>query len=530
MLDAQQACRDRLLRLDTAAVSDALDSLGLSGALFGILARLTGKKMAGPAFTVQYQSLDASRKGFQNAANYIDKVPPGAVVVISNDGDTTCTNWGDILTRKAIFQGIAGTVINGSARDIETIRELNYPLFSRGIFMVSGKNRVELKATNVPVRFGDVTIEPGDWIFGDDNGVLVIAPENLQEMIERAEVVQETEINIVRSIHAGEELVNARERFGYSAPWEGKGRGGWQEPAPEADDPVSGDFMSYWLGRLDILDVHYHADPDAYKRKMNAVDAAKSYQALRGGVVLKSHLGCTCAVAATCQSLGYSVFGSTSLNGISGGLNVNVIERALCHYRNSPHCGRLVVDLPTVVATDHRSKLTRPYSNKASETFSQQVCVISGENGNLLPEIDVLLDFCKEQQVVLTTGHATRQQIEDLVDICARKGGVRLLLNQPANPISGMDSIALQALGAHDWLFIEQTTLTYLLGYQTDEDFLDVLENVPNLVYSSDLGQDTQILPDEWWKKSQEWFREAGLKEDRVHNITLLNPLRMLAP
>jgi regulator of RNase E activity RraA len=212
--------KQRLLQLDTAAVSDAMDSLGINRALHGIAPRVDGAKIAGPAFTVQYEAFSHEPSTFHNAGNYIDEVPPHAVIVVNNDANTACTNWGDILTRKALRQGIAGTVITGSARDIETIRKLGYPLYTKGIYMVSGKNRVRVKATNVPVDFAGVVVNPGDWMFGDDNGVVVIAPDQLEAVIERAENVNRTEIDIVRAIEAGESLVAARQNFGYSTPWE----------------------------------------------------------------------------------------------------------------------------------------------------------------------------------------------------------------------------------------------------------------------------------------------------------------------
>lgn len=525
-----QEFRDRLLRLDSAAISDALDSLGIGRALFGIQARCEGRKVAGPAFTVQYQPLLPSRKGFQNAANYIDDVPEGSVVVVSNDGNTSCTNWGDILTKKALSRGVAGTVINGSARDIETVRSLRYPLYSRGIFMVSGKNRVELKATNVRVFFDDVPVDPGDWIFADDNGVVVIAADRLEETIARAEAITRTEAQIVASIDSGESLAQARDRFGYAVPWAGGDpASATPSAAAETTTPPRG-FVAHWAAALDFVDVHYHADPDVYKRKMTALDAGRAYRDLRGGVVLKSHLGCTGAAAALARSLGYPVFGSTSLNGIAGGLDVGVVARSLCLRSDGPHEPRLVVDLPTVVPTEHRSKLSRQYANSAAAAFSRKIGAISDEHGRLVPEIDAVLDFCKDHPVVLTTGHATRRQTEALIDLCARKGGIRLLLNQPANPITGLDAAGLRALGRHDWLFVEQTALTYLLGYQTLEDFFEVLQSVANLVFSSDLGQEDAMAPDAFRDASRDWFAQAALDEERVREITLLDPLTMLAP
>lgn len=293
---------------------------------------------------------------------------------------------------------------------------------------------------------------------------------------------------------------------------------------------MTNNFIAHWQEKLDFLDVHYHANPDVYKRKFNAIQVGNEYQKINGGVVIKSHLGCTCAVASTAQSMGLPVFGSVALNCIAGGLDKRIIKQSLSYYNNNHNCGRLIVDLPTVVTAQHHSKLQRTYSNEAVERFAQNPCDIIDENHNLLPKIERLLDFCKSENVVLTSGHATRKQVEQLVKLSLKKGGVRLLLNQPANPMTKMDAAALKNLGNHDWLYVEQTALTLLLGYQTKEDFDEVLGSVQNVVYSSDLGQLNQMLPDEWRTESKAWFESAGLASARVQEITLLNPLKMLAP
>jgi hypothetical protein len=293
---------------------------------------------------------------------------------------------------------------------------------------------------------------------------------------------------------------------------------------------MSSDFISYWQERLDFLDVHYHASPDAYKRKFNAIEAGTAYQAIRGGVLLKSHLGCTSAVAATAQSMGLPVFGSVALNSIAGGLDLRSIKQSLCYYNGNAHCGRLVVDLPTVVASQHLSKLQRAYANDAVKRFAQEPCFLGDDQQVLFPCIEEVLDFCNHESVVLTTGHATRAQLEALVNLCVKKGGVRLLLNQPANPMTKIDVTTLKSLGQYDWLYVEQTALTLLLGYQTQQDFDEVLANVHNVVYSSDLGQLDQLSPQQWLNQSQTWFDSAKPSAVRVQAITLLNPLQMLTP
>ncbi|MEE1824747.1 isocitrate/isopropylmalate family dehydrogenase [Streptomyces sp. BE20] len=215
---------DRLARLDTASVSDALDSLGLPGVLAGLAARVPGARTAGRAYTVTYRPVDDTRGGFRNAANYLDEVPAGSFVVVDNGGSTACTNWGSLLTALARSRGARGTAVYGSARDVAEIRAAGYPLFSTGVTMVSGKNRVELDATGRDVTIGEVTVRPGDVIVADDNGVLVVPAGQAVEVADRAERVEATEAAIAEAVAGGLRLDEARRTFGYAEPWEGPAR------------------------------------------------------------------------------------------------------------------------------------------------------------------------------------------------------------------------------------------------------------------------------------------------------------------
>ncbi|MBB4076957.1 regulator of RNase E activity RraA [Bartonella fuyuanensis] len=214
--------KKRLLALDTAAVSDALDSLYLQAALPNIKPRLNNIKIAGPVFTVQYEAFRPENKTFTNAGNYIDDVPAGSVVVIDNNGRCDCTSWGNILTHKALQQKIVGTVIHGSARDIAEIKALHYPLFTKNIYMVSGKNRARIQAVQVPLIIEGIKIVPGDWVFADDNGVLILPNSELSEIIRRAENVDKTEARILAALKGGERLENIRIQEGYEIPWKEK--------------------------------------------------------------------------------------------------------------------------------------------------------------------------------------------------------------------------------------------------------------------------------------------------------------------
>ncbi|MCC8422771.1 MULTISPECIES: hypothetical protein [Photorhabdus] len=117
-----------------------------------------------------------------------------------------------------------------------------------------------------------------------------------------------------------------------------------------------------------------------------------------------------------------------------------------------------------------------------------------------------------------------------IIDAITAAGGCKFMLNQPASPMTGLKAKDLKALGKHDWLYVEQTALTVYLGYQTTEDFFEVLSEVNNVVYSSDLGQPVQPDVEQWLNDSERWFKTAGLGEEHIRDICLLNPLRMLAP
>lgn len=199
-------------QVSIAAVSDALDRLGIHGTCVGISPLQYGYHVVGRAFTVKYLPI-AYHKG--TVGDYIDDVEPGSVVVLDNHGRLDCTVWGDILTSVAHRKGIAGTVIDGVCRDVKVSLDLKYPIFSRGKFMRTGKDRVEAVAYNVPVTIADVQVRPGDIIYGSDDGVLVIQKEREEEVLKVAQMIEEKEEAIRKAVLEGLSLKEAREKYGY---------------------------------------------------------------------------------------------------------------------------------------------------------------------------------------------------------------------------------------------------------------------------------------------------------------------------
>lgn len=208
-----------LAQFDSAEISDVLDSLHIETVLSGIQPLLPGMKLIGPAFTVKYKPYDEQPENFKNAGDYIENVPPGAVILIDNEGREDCSTWGDILTQAALQKNIAGTVIHGSCRDVHIIRDLAYPVFAKAITMRSGKNRVYKAYEQIELQIGAVSIKPGDIIFADDCGVLVIPQEHTTTVIERAKNIRKTEELIIHSIKSGMSLAAARQLHRYDQPW-----------------------------------------------------------------------------------------------------------------------------------------------------------------------------------------------------------------------------------------------------------------------------------------------------------------------
>lgn len=198
--------------LSAASISDAMDRLGLHGMAQGIAPLKFGWHAVGRAFTVKYRPV-GSTKG--TVGDFIDDVNPGDMVVLDNGGRLECTVWGDILTNVATRRKIAGTVIHGVCRDVAGILECNYPVFSRGRFMRTGKDRVEVDGFNVPVSLGDVLCKPQDIVVGTDDGVLVIAADKAEAVLELARSISEAEDQIIAETKAGSRLDEARKKHGY---------------------------------------------------------------------------------------------------------------------------------------------------------------------------------------------------------------------------------------------------------------------------------------------------------------------------
>ncbi len=214
---------DQFGRLSTATISDAMDTLGLPAGCHGIRPMIAARSFVGLAHTILYAPARAGQKS--PAPNYLNDIAAGSVVVIDNGGRTECTAWGDLLSLAALQRGIAATVIDGACRDVDAIEAIGYPVFAKAAFMMSGKNRNQMVAAQVPVTIGEREVTPGDILRGDGSGVVAVPSARAREVLDIALRIEEVEGYIRDDVSRGGSLAESRKRHGYNAfGWRGEPR------------------------------------------------------------------------------------------------------------------------------------------------------------------------------------------------------------------------------------------------------------------------------------------------------------------
>lgn len=197
----------RLLRLDTPAVSDALDRLEAPGRVTGIPRLTTGKRIAGRAITVKLgtgKSLGGPVRHLCTSA--VEAGGPGSVLVIEQRSGVEAAGWGGILSNGAKVKGIEGVICDGPVRDIDESRDLDFPVFARYAIPTTARGRIVEEAFNEPVMVGDVTVTPGDYVLADGSGICFLAAGRAEEIVEVAEMVAKREALMTQAVLRGEPI------------------------------------------------------------------------------------------------------------------------------------------------------------------------------------------------------------------------------------------------------------------------------------------------------------------------------------
>ena len=194
----------RLNRLDSCAVSDALDKLGLQGAVGGIHRFSTERRIAGRVQTVTLALAGGRPSAVRHlCTGAIEAANPGDVIVVEQRTGVEAAAWGGNLSIGAQVRGIAGVIVEGPARDIDDSRRLDFPVFARSHTARTARGRIVEVATNETITVGEVPVSPGDYVVADGSAVVFIAKNSVQEVLETAESIMQREEAMAAAIRTG---------------------------------------------------------------------------------------------------------------------------------------------------------------------------------------------------------------------------------------------------------------------------------------------------------------------------------------
>lgn len=192
----EETIRQILEQVSTANLADAQHRFGELPFIHPVV---PGVKMVGRAVTVRTYHGDWAKP-----VEAIDHANPGEVVVVEAGGLPHVV-WGELATHSAATKGLAGVVVDGGVRDTAEIRRIRFPVFSRHISPTAWEPK-GMGEINTPIRIGAVHIFPGDWVVGDDDGVVVVPAKDAVEVANRAMSVLEMENRLRQEIDAGSTL------------------------------------------------------------------------------------------------------------------------------------------------------------------------------------------------------------------------------------------------------------------------------------------------------------------------------------
>jgi 4-hydroxy-4-methyl-2-oxoglutarate aldolase len=206
----------RLGRLDTCAVSDALDKLGLKGSVTGLTRYSTERRIAGRVLTVTLSPAEgrSSLTGASSAppvtrhlcTGAIEAAQPGDVIVVEQRTGIDAASWGGNLSVGAQMRGVAGVIVEGPARDIDDSRRLEFPVFARSHTSRTARGRILESASGDPITVGDVTVRQGDYVVADGSGVVFVAETDIARVLEAAEAIVQREEAMAAALREGKPI------------------------------------------------------------------------------------------------------------------------------------------------------------------------------------------------------------------------------------------------------------------------------------------------------------------------------------
>lgn len=198
----------RLAELDTNTVSDALDFLQLPGAVVGIRPLWDCPKVVGRASTVKLAAKTDATPGVHLISPVIDAITTDDRVLVIAGGLEGISCWGDIIANAAVAKKIRGSVIDGFSRDIDGSASIGYPVYGRGVTMISARNRVVQVDSGVTLSVGGVNVSEDDYVIADRCGTVFIPAARIEQVLDLGERIAAREAGMVDAVRSGRSVAD----------------------------------------------------------------------------------------------------------------------------------------------------------------------------------------------------------------------------------------------------------------------------------------------------------------------------------
>jgi 4-hydroxy-4-methyl-2-oxoglutarate aldolase len=212
-----ELCEFAEKNLYTAVVSDSLDQLGIRGQAMREYLRPVHQQCtcAGWARTIACSDVyHVPDDPYSIEIEAVDSLLPGEIAVVGTQKSLRNAPWGELLSTAARARGARGAIIDGLVRDVKKIEEIDFPVFATGIKPVDSMGRGIVTAYNIPVECGEVIVAPGDFVFADFDGVVVVPKDRVKEVIELATDKVQRENHSRRELQQGNYLRDVYNKYG----------------------------------------------------------------------------------------------------------------------------------------------------------------------------------------------------------------------------------------------------------------------------------------------------------------------------
>ncbi|MCP2022223.1 RraA family protein [Pseudomonas laurylsulfatiphila] len=199
---------DRLAALDTNTVSDALDFLGLAGATVGLRPLWNCPKIVGRASTVLLAPKTDSVPTVHLITPVVEQIDSDDRVLVIAGGIEGISCWGDILANAAAGKQVRGTVIDGFSRDIDGSASIGYPVYGRGVTMISARNRVVQIDAAVTINVAGVDVSEDDYVIADRCGTVFVPQAYIEKVVDLGERITRRQDGMVEAVRSGRSVAD----------------------------------------------------------------------------------------------------------------------------------------------------------------------------------------------------------------------------------------------------------------------------------------------------------------------------------